>query len=122
MAADRVEDASLRKLFSEMARVRKGIIAGLSKWVSASGEHPSDAGTAVGTARRRYARAEACILADEQLALVEHLEGAEDETRGEFIKALGQSLPREVEEFVRSKLATIESTGEKIKALKEALQ
>jgi uncharacterized protein (TIGR02284 family) len=76
-AADKVKDAELAALFSQMAGHKREIVNGLSADVAAAGGKPAEHGTLVGSMHQLYGKTRAA-LGDSNYAYVAELEESED--------------------------------------------
>lgn len=76
-AAEKVKDAELASLFSQMAGHKREIVNGLSMDVAAMGGKPAEHGTMVGSMHQLYGKARAA-LGDTNYAYVAELEESED--------------------------------------------
>jgi uncharacterized protein (TIGR02284 family) len=86
-AAPKVDDATLKTLFSRIAAVKGDIVQGLSGEVRAEGDTPADSGTLVGGISQVYGDVRA-LLGNKDYAYVAQLEEAEDR----MIKAFDDAL------------------------------
>jgi len=119
-AAMRVKDVSVGDLFLQMAAARVDVREALEAAITALGAEPVDHGTATGTALQFFAKFRTMILQQDQVALLEELELAEDRVRGKFLAALRRRLPIGVQKVIQDQLDSVLASSDIIKAMKTA--
>jgi len=85
-AAQKVDDAELRTLFSRIATTKGQIVTELSAAVQAAGGKPEDSGTVVGSMQQMYGKLRA-TLGDTEYGYVAELEESEDRLLEAFDEA-----------------------------------
>jgi uncharacterized protein (TIGR02284 family) len=103
-AAPKVDDPTLKTLFSRIAAVKGDIVQGLSGEVRAEGDTPADAGTVVGGISRVYGDVRA-LLGNKDYAYVAQLEEAEDRMMKAFDDALADTALAPAASTVLTRLA-----------------
>jgi uncharacterized protein (TIGR02284 family) len=120
-AADKTDNARLQTVFREAASLHKDIGAELQPFVKSAGGSPAEGGTLAGKARQVVGTLKATFTSDKDQTLVSELEDAEAAAIAAFENALNEPIQEEAREFVRTKLAELKGTRERIRSLQEVV-
>jgi len=119
-AAKRAKDGSVGDLYLQLAAARVDVREALEAMVATLGAEPVDDGTATGTALQLFGKFRTILLQQDQVALVEELELAEDRVRGKFLAALRRRLPTDVQNVIQDQLDSVLASSDLIKAMRTA--
>lgn len=118
-AINEINAPNLKAIFTDMANVRKKIVADLSMEVRFSGEEPEESGTLVGNLRQAYASIKKTFSTqNNSVVLVEQLEEAEDRALKNFREGVNDIQDSNLKSKVAAALASIQMTHEKMRSLK----
>lgn len=121
-AAKRVKDKSVGDLFLQLAAARVDVREELEATVATLGARSVDHGTTAGAALQLFGKFRTMLLQQDQVALLQELELAEDRVRGKFLAALRRRLPTGVQNTIQNQLDSVLASSDLIKAMKTASQ
>lgn len=123
-AIDKTANPEMKRLFRDMADIRKGIIIDLRQHLRNHGEVADDAdGTFVGKANQFIGEKVADMTDNVDEALITYLEEAEDRSLHSFEKAVNDNdIPADTRNVLMMELETLRKTHDHMKALKEIIR
>ncbi|MCD9031192.1 PA2169 family four-helix-bundle protein [Luteimonas sp. Y-2-2-4F] len=121
-AAQKVDDAELKTLFTRIAGVKDSIIADLGAAVQAVGGEPEDSGTLRGSMQEMYGKIRAA-LGDKEYGYVAELEESEDRLLHAFEDAIkDEKTPPAARDVVTRLMPEVRSCHDVMRARKHAMK
>jgi uncharacterized protein (TIGR02284 family) len=116
-AADGVEDASLKRLFSSYAEQRSQFAAELERLVTSLGADPADTGHVAGAMHRGWINLKAAITGKDDGAVISEAERGEDFAKERYQAALEKILPTDVRAAVERQYMQVKEAHDHVRAL-----
>jgi uncharacterized protein (TIGR02284 family) len=116
-AADGVEDASLKRLFSSYAEQRSQFAAELERLVTGLGGDPADTGHVAGAVHRGWINLKAAITGKDDGAVISEAERGEDFAKERYQAALEKILPTDVRAAVERQYMQVKEAHDHVRAL-----
>lgn len=117
-SAEHAETGELKDLFSRRASECTSAAAELEQVVLSHGGIPADDGTMVGAMHREWLVIKTALMANDDKAVLEECERAEDTAVASYRKALKQALPPGVRTLVERQAQGAQRNHDEIKALR----
>ena len=119
-AADGVEDASLKRLFSSYAEQRSQFAAELERLVTGLGGDPADTGHVAGAVHRGWINLKAAITGKDDGAIISECERGEDFAKERYQSALETTLPADVRAAVERQYMQVKEAHDHVRSLERS--
>jgi uncharacterized protein (TIGR02284 family) len=119
-AADKVEDAELKSLFSRYAEQRAHFASELQGEVRKLGGDPEDSGSAGGALMRGWINIKSALTGGDRKAILAECERGEDVAVESYQKAMEEGLPAEAQSLVREQYSQVKEAHDRIRDLDRA--
>ena len=116
-AADGVEDASLKRLFSSYAEQRAQFAAELERLVTSLGGDPADTGHVAGAVHRGWINLKAAITGKDDGAVISEAERGEDFAKERYQAALDKTLPTDVRAAIERQYMQVKEAHDHVRSL-----
>lgn len=116
-AADGVEDASLKRLFSSYAEQRAQFAAELERLVTSLGGDPADTGHIAGAVHRGWISLKSAITGKDDAAVISECERGEDFAKERYQSALEKALPADVRAAVERQYMQVKEAHDHVRSL-----
>ena len=116
-AADSLEDASLKRLFSSYAEQRAQFAAELERLVTSLGGDPADTGHVAGAVHRGWINLKAAITGKDDGAVISECERGEDFAKERYQSALEKTLPADVRAAVERQYMQVKEAHDHVRSL-----
>jgi uncharacterized protein (TIGR02284 family) len=116
-AADGVEDASLKRLFSSYAEQRSQFASELERLVTSLGGDPADTGHIAGAVHRGWINLKAAITGKDDGAVMSEAERGEDFAKDRYQAALEKTLPTDVRAAVERQYMQVKEAHDHVRSL-----
>jgi uncharacterized protein (TIGR02284 family) len=116
-AADGVEDASLKRLFSSFAEQRAQFAVELERVVTSLGGDPADTGHIAGAVHRGWINLKAAITGKDDGAVISEAERGEDFAKERYQAALEKTLPADVRAAVERQYMQVKEAHDHVRSL-----
>jgi uncharacterized protein (TIGR02284 family) len=119
-AADGVEDASLKRLFSSYVEQRTQFAAELERLVTGLGGNPADTGHIAGAVHRGWINLKSAVTGKDDGAVISECERGEDFAKERYRKALERSLPVDVRATVERQYMQVQEAHDHVRSLERS--
>ena len=119
-AAEGVEDEKLKAIFTKYSNQRAGFASDLQSLVAGLGATPEHSGSLSATLRRGWMDLKGAIAGNDEAAILNECERAEDSAKNTYQEAMKQSLPDYVATTVRSQYEGVLGAHDHIKSLRDS--
>ncbi|HKX84776.1 MAG TPA: PA2169 family four-helix-bundle protein [Pyrinomonadaceae bacterium] len=119
-AAEGVVRSDLKTLFGEFSQERARFFGELQSLVSELGGDPEASGSFAGAVHRGWMDLKATLTGKDDAAILNECERGEDSAKNAYKEALQTALPSNVVEVLQNQYASIQSTHDRVKALRDA--
>ena len=116
-AADGVEDASLKRLFSSFAEQRAQFAVELERVVTGLGGDPADTGHIAGAVHRGWINLKAAVTGKDDGAVISEAERGEDFAKERYQAALEKTLPADVRAAVERQYMQVKEAHDHVRSL-----
>ena len=116
-AADGVEDASLKRLFSSFAEQRAQFAVELERVVTGLGGDPADTGHIAGAVHRGWINLKAAVTGKDDGAVISEAERGEDFAKERYQAALEKTLPADVRAAVERQFMQVKEAHDHVRSL-----
>jgi uncharacterized protein (TIGR02284 family) len=116
-AADGVEDASLKRLFTSYSEQRAQFAAELERVVASLGGNPPDTGHIAGAVHRGWINLKSAITGKDDGAIISECERGEDFAKERYQKALENTLPADVRAAVERQYMQVKEAHDHVRSL-----
>ena len=115
------DDADLKLLFSQMGAESRSYVTDLSKYVTASGDEPTDKTMLSGKIYRAWMDVKATFSGKDRRAILASCEFGEDTAQKAYDSALSSDaeLPSEVRQLIMDQKISLKKSHDRIKALRD---
>ncbi|MDZ4819263.1 MAG: PA2169 family four-helix-bundle protein [Planctomycetota bacterium] len=118
--AEKVEDASLARMFREYAAERGAQASELKTLVETNGEEATDSGSVAAAAHRAWIDLKAAFTSGGSHALLAEAERGEDQIKHKYEDVLKETAGSAVNDVLQRQYAAVKSSHDRIKALRDA--
>jgi uncharacterized protein (TIGR02284 family) len=118
-AAEGVEAAELKTLFTELSQQRAGLAADLQREVVRLGAEPALDGTIMGAVHRGWLNLKSAIVSNDEKAIVSECERGEDVAKDAYEEVLKDGLPNETELLVSRQYALVKEAHDRVRAIQK---
>jgi uncharacterized protein (TIGR02284 family) len=119
-AADGVEDASLKRLFSSYVEQRTQVAAELERLVTVIGGNPADTGHIAGAVHLGWINLKSAATGRDDGAVISECERGEDFAKERYRKALERSLPVDVRATVERQYMQVQEAHDHVRSLERS--
>ena len=119
-AADGVEDASLKRLFSSYAEQRAQFATELERLVRSLGGDPADTGHIAGAVHRGWINLKSAITGRDDGAVISECERGEDFAKERYQSALEKTLPADVRAAVERQYMQVKEAHDHVRSLERS--
>lgn len=117
-AAERVNRADLKSVFSTLATQRATFQHELEVEVERIGGKPADMGHIAGAAHRGWMAVKSALTTDDDMAILDECERGEDFAKKAYSEALGKSLPGGVRPLVARQADDVRAAHDRVRDLR----
>jgi uncharacterized protein (TIGR02284 family) len=117
-AAEKVQDPSLRSLFTRYSTQRAEYARNLQQLVTTLGDSPAESGHVAATLHRGWIGLKSALSKNEDKAIIDECEAGEDAAIEAYKAAIANQLPANIDQVVRTQYAGVQAAHETIRNLK----
>jgi len=123
-AAQHVDSAEFRQMFTELGDERSQVLSDLEAELTRMGGSPADRdGTTLGTLHQRWLDLKASIAGNDDKAVINEVERGEDYLKGKFQAAMkSDALEGDARGIVERAFASVREGHDRVSALKHSLE
>jgi uncharacterized protein (TIGR02284 family) len=118
-AAEAVEKSDLKTFLYDCSQQRSQFAGELQTLVREMGGDPEDSGSISASLHRGWMNIKSAITGNNEQAILNECERGEDSAVKNYKEALDTELPTHVNSLVRKQFATVQTTHDKIKSLRD---
>jgi uncharacterized protein (TIGR02284 family) len=119
-AAEKVEDAAITRLFSDLANERSAQAEELKKYVRLNREKPEDSGTAAGAMHRMWLSFRSAINGGEPKVILIEAEKGEDKIKAEYEQTLKETAGSPLNSVLLRQYAAVKAGHDRVRDLRDA--
>lgn len=118
-AASGVEDDQIKALFQELSTQRAHFARELQDVVNQYGGEPESDGSITGSLHRGWMNLKAAVTGNDETAILNEAERAEDYAVDAYEKAMKEGLPQSVSDVVSREYHLVKAAHDRVKALRD---
>ncbi len=122
MAAEKVNESSLKSLFLKYASQRASYVQELQTAVSGLGEKPEESGHAAAGLHRGWINLKQAMSKNEDKAIIDEAESGEDAAKKAYSEALQKPLPVDIKALVQKQYSGVLEAHNVVRDLKHSRQ
>lgn len=119
-AAEGVQDASLRTVFTEFQQQRAQYASQLQQEVARLGKAPETTGSVAAAIHRGWINLKSAVTGKDDHAILAECERGEDSAVKNYQQALGEDLPSDLRSVVQQQFDGIKMAHDRVKALRDS--
>lgn len=120
-AAEDIQSADLKSLFTKYSLQRAQFAGELKELVLTMGDTPPDSGSVAGAMHRGWIDLKAALMSKDEHAILAECERGEDVAVAAYRKALEEDMPSHVRSVVQRQATDVNAAHDKVRNLRDSL-
>ena len=119
-AAEGVTRSDIKTVFYELGQQRAQFAGELQSLVRELGGDPETSSSTVGALHRSWINIKSLVTGQDEAAILNEAERGEDSAVNQYKKALGETLPANVQTIVQQQATAIKAAHDQVKSLRDS--